>query len=116
MPTFSTFSGVFHAPVSGLYLLSLYAQTADNAGNVYIKKNDEVVCLTYVTAENSGSDNQGFDTGTCTGITELIPADSVRVTGDSNDPARIESGRSGFIGHLIQPYCWSKKHWQQNTT
>ena len=69
------------------------------------KKNDEVVCQASITAGNSGADNLGSDTGTCTGITELIPGDSVRVTGNSDDPASIFQDRSGFIGHLVQPYC-----------
>ena len=99
-------SGVFHAPVSGLYLLSVYARTADNAGYLYIKKNDDVVCATHITAGNvDPSDVRGLDMGTCTGITELVPGDSVRVTGTSNDPASIAGLYSGFIGHLIQPYC-----------
>ena len=34
----SRFSGVFHAPVSGLYLLSIYAVTADNAGRLYVEE------------------------------------------------------------------------------
>ena len=98
-------SGVFHASVSGLYLLSMYARTADDSGDLFVRKNDEVVCRTQVTGGNGGSDALGHDTGTCTGIAELVPEDSVRVTGTSDDPARIAAGKSGFIGHLIQPYC-----------
>ena len=99
-------SGVFHAPVSGLYLLSVYARTANNAGYLYIKKNDDVVCATQVTGGNSASDDHGLDTGTCTGIVELVPEDTVRDTGTSDALARIAGGYSGFTGHLIQPYCW----------
>ena len=91
--------------MSGLYLLSVYARTANNDGELYVKKNDEVVCETHITNGSSGSDEVGPDTGTCTGIAELDPGDSVRVTGNSDDPARIAAGDSGFIGHLIQPYC-----------
>ena len=101
----SVFPGVFHAPVSGLYLLRVYARTAGDDGYIFIKKNDDVVCRTGVTLGNSGADNLGHDTGICTGITKLIPEDSVRVTGDSGYPARIQANDSGFIGHLIQPYC-----------
>ena len=73
---------------------------------MYIKQNDEVVCSAHVSNGNSGSDLLGYDTATCTVIVELIPGDSVRVTGNTDDPARIAAERSGFIGHLIQPYCW----------
>ena len=91
--------------MSGLYLLSLYARTADDGGDVFIWKNDEVVCQTLVTDGNGGSDPKGHDTGTCIGITELVLGDSVRVTGNTDSPARIAGSYSGFIGHLIQPYC-----------
>ena len=92
--------------MSGLYLLSLYARTADDSSHLYLKKNAEVVCLAHVTGGNANpSDNMGRDMGTCTGIAELVPGDSVRVTGDTDAPARISGGDSGFIGHLIEPYC-----------
>ena len=97
--------GVFHAPVSGLYLLSVYATTGNDAGYLFIKKNDEDICRTWITAGQSPADDVGHDKGTCTGITELTPGDSVRVTGNTDDPARIQGSDSGFIGHLIQPYC-----------
>ena len=81
-------SGVFYAPVSGLYLLSVYARTADNGGYLYIKKNDEVVCATQVTDGNTNpSDAKRHDSGTCSGIAELVPGDSVRVTGTNDSPA-----------------------------
>ena len=97
--------GVFHAPVSGLYLLSVYATTGNDAGYLFIKKNDKDICRTWITAGQSPADDVGHDKGTCTGITELTPGDSVRVTGNTDDPARIQGSDSGFIGHLIQPYC-----------
>ena len=99
------FAGVFEAPVSGLYLVNVYAQTASEAGQIFIRKNDDVICRGHITGGNSGSDQLGLDMGGCTGITELIPGDSVRVTGNTDDPARIAAESSGFIGHLIQPYC-----------
>ena len=91
--------------MSGLYLLSVYARTADNDGDLVIRKNDEVVCKNHVTGGNGGSDALGHDTGTCSGIAELVPGDSVRVTGNTDDPGRIAGNDSGFIDHLIQPYC-----------
>ena len=98
-------SGVFHAPVSGLYLLSVYGRAVDEAGYIIIKKNDDVICRGHITGGNGGSDNFGLDMGGCTGIAELVPGDSVRATGNTDDPARIAGGESGFIGHLIQPHC-----------
>ena len=91
--------------MSGLYVFSVYAQTGQEAGQILIKKNDEVICRGHVTGGNSGSDDHGLDMGGCTGIVELVPGDSVRVTGNTDDPARIADGSSGFTGHLIQPYC-----------
>ena len=59
-----------------------------------------------ITDGNSGSDNNGIDTNSCTGIAELTPVDSVRVTGSTDDPALILAAHgAGFVGHMIQPYC-----------
>ena len=89
------YSGVFEPPVSGLYLLTVYAVTTTVAsGPIYIKNNDEVLCEGWVA-------NADLDTATCSAIAELAVGDSVRVTGDSSDPSTIEDGSSGFTGHII---------------
>ena len=65
-----------------------------------------MVCATQITDGNANpSDHKGHDTGTCTGIAQLFPRDSVRATGNTDYSARIAGSYSGFIGHLIQPYC-----------
>ena len=104
------FSGVFTAPQSGVYQVSVYGTPGDNnvgnSGQVFIKKNDEVLCTMRITGGNSGTDNLGADTNGCTAIAELTPEDSVRVTGSSDDSAFILSLHgAGFVGHMIQPYC-----------
>ena len=102
---FST--GVFTAPVAGVYLLTIYAKapTDGDDGDMYIKRNDDILCTAQITSANRDpADHKGKDTGTCTTIVELTPADTVRVTGNTDNPALIDAGYSGFAGHLIQPY------------
>ena len=88
--------GVFEPPLDGVYVLTVYAVTTGvNAGLVYIKNNDNILCQAHITQDN------GQATGTCTAIVELTTDDSVRVTGGSSDPATIQVGKSGFVGHYI---------------
>ena len=61
---------------------------------MYIRNNDDVLCRTWI------SSGAGI-TGTCTAVAELLVGDSVRVTGDSDDPAVIYSQQSGFAGFII---------------
>ena len=103
-------SGVFTAPQSGVYLLSVYGTSGGEdigaSGPVFIKKNDDILCRMQITAGNSGTDNLGKDTNGCTAVTELTPEDSVRVTGSTDDPALIIAlYGAGFVGHMVQPYC-----------
>ena len=89
-------SGVFQPPLNGVYVLTVYAVTTTaNAGPMYIKKNDDILCRAQIT------EGGAQDTGTCTAIVELTIDDSVRVTGDSSDPAEIQVDKSGFVGHYI---------------
>ena len=62
---------------------------------MFIKNNDVELCQTWVSIGSGG------EIGKCTVIVELVMGDSVRVTGDSSDPAIIEATRSGFVGHII---------------
>ena len=66
-----------------------------------IKKNDQVLCKAEV------GDQATWNTASCTAIAELTPADSVRVTGDSDYPVVIAADVSGFAGHLIQEDDWT---------
>ena len=89
---------MFNAPVSGLYLLSVYGQTVGaQQGGMFIKKDDQILCHAEI------GDNDGYNNASCTAVVELTPGDSVRVTGQSNRPVAI-TGASGFTGHLIQEY------------
>ena len=87
---------MFEPPLDGVYVLTVYAvATNTQNGPMFIKKNDDILCQAWIT--QSGHD----DTGMCTAIGELTIDDSVRVTGDSSDPAIIRFDTSGFVGHYI---------------
>ena len=91
--------GVFRAPASGVYLLTLYGLTVGPMlGPMNIKRNDEILCIAEI------GDQATWNAASCTAIAELTPGDSVRVTGDSDRPITISAGSSGFAGHLIQEY------------
>ena len=91
----SFLSGVFEPPVDGVYLLTVYAITDQvKNGPMYIRSNDDVLCQAHVTETD-------FSAATCTAIAELTTADSVRVTGDSSNPADIRASDAGFVGHII---------------
>ena len=45
--------------------------------------------------------DRSAETAMCSVIAELAVGDSVRVTGDSSNPARIGASYSGFNGHII---------------
>ena len=62
---------------------------------MYIKNNDVVLCQAYIPQGGEG------EMGTCTAIAQLVTGDSVRVTGDSGNPAQIQGSWSGFTGHII---------------
>ena len=62
---------------------------------MFIMNNDAVLCTTFI------SENAGQNSATCTTIAQLAIGDSVRVTGDSADPALIKGEYSGFAGHII---------------
>ena len=82
--------------MDGVYVLTVYAVTTTaDGGDMYIKNNDDILCQGQITQDGK------YDTGTCTAIVELTTDDSVRVTGDSSNPAIINSSNSGFVGHYI---------------
>ena len=47
-------------------------------------------------------DGTDHDTATCSAIAELTTNDSVRVTGESAEPAGMRAADSGFLGHIIE--------------
>ena len=83
--------------MDGVYQLTFYGMVAGhNAGSVYIKRNDDVLCQGWLRP------NEIVDTATCTAIAELTTGDSVRVTGNSADPSDLRGAlSSGFNGFLI---------------
>ena len=88
---------MFRPPVDSAYLLTFYGLVqGSDGGNVWIKQNDDIICRGYL------RDNQQFDTATCTAIAQLTTSDSVRVTGNSDNPSTLRGGnQSGFVGFLI---------------
>ena len=86
---------MFEPPVDGVYAFTMYAIFAGNQGPIFIKNNEDILCQAYV----DGTDN---DTATCSAIAELTVGDSVRVTGENYDTARIRARDSGFTGHLVK--------------
>ena len=90
------FSDVFTLPIDGTYLLTVYAVTAETQnGPVYIKNNDAVLCAMRII------ENLGQNGAPCSTIVQLEIGESVRVTGDGADAARIQGGYSGFAGYII---------------
>ena len=94
---FLIFLGVFRPPVDGVYLLTFYGLVqGSDGGNVWIKRNDDIICRGFL------RENEQFDTATCTAIAQLTTNDSVRVTGNSDNPADLRGGnQSEFAGFLI---------------
>ena len=87
---------MFEPPVGGVYLLTVYATCTDyQTGKMYIKNNDDILCEAWLQSEVFAN------TATCSAIAELAVGDSVRVTGDTSDPAEIRPSNSGFLGHII---------------
>ena len=92
---FMYFPGVFIPPVDGVYLLTTQAITEGTlGGHMFIKKNDEILCQTYVYPADAYASS-------CSAVAQLAAGDSVRVTGNSDQPASIDAAYSGFAGHII---------------
>ena len=90
------FLGVFRPPADGIYLLTFYGLVQGiDGGNVYIKRNDDVLCSGWLRSD------QQYDSTSCTAIAQLTTFDSVRVTGSNGDPADLRGNSySGFAGVL----------------
>ena len=92
---------MFTPPVTGVYLLSLYAKSFnDQDGFIYIKSNDRILCEVYI-----GDPDDIWESMSCTAVAELTAGDTVRVAGSSTHPARLEAPFAGFSGHLVQAYA-----------
>ena len=92
---------MFTPPVTGIYLLSLYAKSFyDQDGMIYVKSNDRILCEVYI-----GDPDDIWESMSCTTVVELMTGDSIRVTGSSTSPARLEAPFAGFSGYLVQAYA-----------
>ena len=81
--------------MDGVYFLTAYAQSyGGDAGNMFIKNNDAVLCQAYVYPTSGIAES-------CSAIVQLDIGDSVRVTGASSDPTTLTALYSGFVGHII---------------
>ena len=91
------FPVVFRPPVDGVYQLTVYNLVATtDGGSIFIRQNDDVLCQGWLRNEASAH------TATCTAVAELIEGDSVRVTGNGDNPADLRGDlQSGFTGFLI---------------
>ena len=85
---------MFNATKAGTYMFSTHALSQNDYGYFRIKKNDDVICETWVS-------NEYGDVSACSTVTHLDLGDEVKVTGDNRDTARIYSDRAGFSGILI---------------
>ena len=87
---------MFQPPLHGVYVLTVYAVTGRTYYTpMFIKNNDDILCQAQITWQGE------VETGTCTAIVQLTVGDSVRVTGDSSNPAAISGANSGFVGHYV---------------
>ena len=69
-------------PVDGVYQLTFFGLLAgSDDGNIYIRRNDDVLCQSYLLEQHN--------TAMCTAVAELTDGDSVRVTGTNNNPADL---------------------------
>ena len=75
-------------------MFSTHVLSRNDYGYLRIKKNDDVICATWVPDENG-------DVSSCTIVTHLDLGDKAKVTGDNRNTATVWSDRTGFSGILI---------------
>ena len=75
-------------------MFSTHVLSRNDYGYFRLKKNDDVICATWVS-------NEYGDVSACTAVTHLELGDKVKVTGDNRDMANVYSDRVGFSGILI---------------
>ncbi len=88
-------SGVFSPPISGTYLLTIHTRNNGENGYIQIKSDDALLCEAFVTDTVNGA-----NMASCTVVAPLSTSNSVRVTGETSNPADILE--AGFSGHLIE--------------
>ena len=77
-------------------MFDTHAIARNDFGFFRIKKNDDVICDSWV-------DDDYGDATSCTTVTHLDLGDKVKVTGDNANPAEINGDRKSFSGILIYP-------------
>ena len=60
-------SGIYTAPVSGIYVFNLYADDVNNFGTIHITAAGNVVCRAVLSDYEDGADNSS-----CTAIIKLF--------------------------------------------
>ena len=91
---------VYCAPPPG----RLAPQTRGNSGyaTVIYLPTTSLAAVTSDLFPQGYLDGTRHDTATCSAIAELTTDDSVRVTGETADPAGMRAADSGFLGHIIE--------------
>ena len=88
--------GEFTATIAGTYMFNMHVRSkGTESGHIFIKKNDAEICAAWV------SQGGGVDISACSAVTQLVPGDKVKVTGDNSYPAEITASPNGFKGILI---------------
>ena len=88
--------GKFTATIAGTYMFNMHVRSkGTDSGHIFIKKNDAEICAAWV------SQGGGWDISACSAVTQLVPGDKVKVTGDDSYPAEITASHNGFSGILI---------------
>ena len=96
-------AGIFTATIAGTYEFNMHvrSQGTDN-GSIYVRKNNKVICSAWVDSDKK-SKTKRRDMAACSVVTELVPGDKVKVTGENSNPAKITGNKMGFSGILIYP-------------
>jgi hypothetical protein len=92
---YSQSTGVFRAPVAGLYFFFASSTPNTNAeyARVYMKKNDSVICWLYSDSRAPGQ------SVSCSTVQHLAVGDNVYV--DAQDSPDLENFGTHFSGFLI---------------
>ena len=87
--------------MAGTYQFNMHirSQGTDN-GSIYVKKNDERICSAWIDADKK---SKRRDMAACSVVTELVPGDKVKVTGESSNRGKITGNKMGFSGIIIYP-------------
>ena len=96
---FLCYAGVFTATMAGTYVFHMHVRSEGrDSGSIYMVKDKKRICSTWI------DDVKGlWDNAACSAVTELVPGDKVKVTGETSNRGRITGNKMGFSGILIYP-------------